>query len=408
MERTPWGRALIILGVIAVALYVLGELWRLLSHFADVMILFFLAWLLAFTLLPLVRIIQRRFRLSRAAAAGLVYLAILVAFVTILVLVIPVLVTQVSQLASQLPALAGRIPQLIRETQLALDERGIPVAIEQPTGQNPLGQEATQLGTMLVSNSVAIASGIASGLFSFTIVLIISFYLVLDGDRFVLQVFRAIPERYQDDAQLFLVSIDRSFGGFLRGTAIQAGIMCLGTAAIMSFAGLSYVLLASIFAGVVMVVPFIGPLLAMVVPLAIALFSSAPTSQLLVLLIALSVLQLIVLNVVAPKVMSQTIGIHPLLVFLALLVGIKEAGIAGAIFGVPIAAVIYATGRIVLQRWSVIERPRHLDPGLTEPLAEARRDEGERSATVQQTIRFERIGLHVGHAISRLFHVHSS
>src|SRR5437868_5664298 len=98
MERTAWGRALIILGVVAVGLYVAGELWRLLEHFADIMVLFFLAWLVAFTLLPVVRFLQTRLPVGRAGAAAVVYLALLLCLVTTLVLVIPVLVEQVSQL----------------------------------------------------------------------------------------------------------------------------------------------------------------------------------------------------------------------------------------------------------------------------------------------------------------------
>src|SRR5438067_1829144 len=99
MDRTPWGRAFIILGVVALTLYLAGELWRLIAHFADIMVLFFLAWLLAFTLLPLVRILQTRLPIGRAGAAAVVYLALLICLVTTLFLVIPVLVEQVSQLA---------------------------------------------------------------------------------------------------------------------------------------------------------------------------------------------------------------------------------------------------------------------------------------------------------------------
>ena len=206
-----------------------------------------------------------------------------------------------------------------------------------------------------MANTVSIASGIASGLFGFTIILILSFYLVLDGDRFATQFVDAVPEHYRADTVLFLESIRRSFGGFLRGTVIQASILAVGTAVIMLIAGVHYVLLASLFAGVVMVIPFVGPLLALILPLLIGLFSGMTTSQLIVYLFALVALQILVMNVIAPKVMGDSVGLHPLLVFVALLIGGQEAGLAGAIFGVPVAAVIYATARILLRRWQVIE-----------------------------------------------------
>jgi predicted PurR-regulated permease PerM len=401
MEKSPWGRALIILGVIAVGLYLAGQLLQLASHFADIIILFFLAWLLAFVLLPSVRLLENRFALGRAGAAALVYLVLLVCLVTVLVLVIPLLIEQVTQFSAQLPTLALQVPTVLGQVQDALDRRGIPIAVNLDRSQLGLGQEATQLGTRLVENSVVVASGIASAVFSVTLILILSFYLVLDGDRFVGEVLAAIPERYADDARQVLVSIDRTFGGFMRGVAIQGAILGLGTAAIMGLGGLHYVLLASIFAAVVIVVPFVGPFFALAVPMVIAVFSNLPTSQLIAIVIGLVVLQLLVLNVVAPKVMSESVGLHPLLVFLALLTGVKEAGIAGAIFGVPIAAVIYALARIMLRRWQVIEHgdlagdvTRSAQPGRVASLPRVARP----------SVRFDYLGLHVGRAISRLFH----
>jgi predicted PurR-regulated permease PerM len=384
-------------------LYLASELWRLAIHFGDVIILFFLAWLLAFALLPIVRTLEMRFHIGRPGAAAIVYLGLLVVLATCLVLVIPLLIEQVSQLAVQLPALAGRIPILTNDIQGWLERRGLPITVEATGPQPAFTQQAAQLGTTILENSVVVASSVASGLFSFTLVLILSFYVVLDGDRFVNAILAAIPEHYQDDAVLFLVSIDRSFGGFLRGTAIQAGIMGLGTAIIMAMAGLGYILLVSIFAAIVMVIPFIGPFLALVLPLLIAVFSNLPPSQLLLMFLGLAILQLLVLNVVAPKVMSQSVGIHPLLVFLALLVGIKEAGLAGAIFGVPIAAVIYATFRILFNRWSIIERhstPPDIRAHPIEPAASPK-------STPTHVVRFERFGPHLGRAISRLFQVWS-
>jgi predicted PurR-regulated permease PerM len=404
VDRSPWSRALIILGVVAIGLYLAGELWRLAQHFGDVIVLFFLAWLLAFALLPTVRFVESRLRVRRAAAAIVVYLGLLVVLFTCLILVIPLLIEQVSQLAGQLPALADRIPVLTHDIQSWLDRRGVALTVASTGPQPAFSQQATQLGATLVELSVVVASRIAAGLVSFTFVLVLSFYVALDGDRFVNAILTGLPENYRADAILFLVSIDRSFGGFLRGSAVQAVILGLGTAIIMSVTGLSYILLVSIFAGIVMVVPFIGPFLALVLPILIAVFSNLPLSQLLDLFLALAILQFLVLNFVAPRVMSQNVGLHPLLVVLALLVGVKEAGIAGAVFGVPVAAVIYAAVRIVFSRWSMIELQV---PGSEIPGTSAEAFPSP-AATPTHFVRFERFGPHLGRAISRLFHVWSN
>lgn len=400
MQRNVWSQALIILGVIAVGLYVLGQLWALAVHFGDIIILFFLAWLLAFALLPIVRFLEVRVPLTRAISAAIVYLVLLVCLATLVVLVIPLLIDQTSQLAAQLPTLAASAPARVAQLQQFFDQHNIPIDAGALVGPG-LGQQAGQLGSRLVENSVAVASEIANGLFRFSLVLILSFYLVLDGDRFLSQVLAAVPDRFAADARLFVVGIDRSFGGFLRGTAIQMAILALGTAAIMTTSGLKYVLLASVFAGLVMVVPFVGPLLALAIPLVIAVSSNLPTTELVLILIALVLLQILVMNVIAPMVMSESVGLHPLFVFLGLLVGMKQAGLAGAVFGVPVAAVIFGAVRILLRRWAVIEG--HVWSAAIDPSSM----DGTGRAPVQP-IRIERIGLHLGNAITRLFQTRSN
>lgn len=392
MERNSWFHALIILGVIAVGLYVAGEIWTLLVHFGDIIILFFLSWLIAFTLLPVVRFLADRLPVGIAGAAAIVYGCLIVLLAATLILVVPLLVAQISQLATQLPTVTAGAPSLVRSVQRALDERNIPVDLSNVTGPG-LSQQIGQFGTRLVENSVAVASGIASGLFSFSLVIILSFYFVIDGDRILEGLLAAVPEHYADDARRFVVSIDRTFGGFLRGTAIQAAILGVGTGIIMAFAGLPYVLLASLFAAVVMIIPFIGPLLAIVLPILIGLFSHLSATEMVMYLIALVALQILVMNIIAPKVMADSVGLHPLLVFLALLVGIKQAGLAGAIFGVPIAAVIFATIRIFLNRWSAVS---------PQPEIRARPDRVVLPATSRSDL--DQLRLHLSEAIARIFH----
>jgi predicted PurR-regulated permease PerM len=394
-------RALVILAVLALGFWVFGQIWQLVVHFGDIILLFFLAWLLAFILLPVVRAIEARLPLGHAGAAAIVYVVLLVCLATAIVLVVPLLVDQVSQLAAQLPAVSATIPGQLDLVQHFLDEHHVPIDAAAVTGPG-LTQQAGQFGRDLVENTVSIASRIANGLFNFTLVMILSFYFVLDGDRFLEQVLAAVPERYADDARLFTVGIDRSFGGFLRGTAIQAVILGLGTGIIMTAGGLRYVLLASIFAAIVMIVPFVGPFLALILPILIAIFSNVPTSQLVLIVVALIALQFLVMNVIAPAVMSGTVGLHPLLVFLGLLVGIKQAGLAGAIFGVPIAAVIFSTARILLRRWSIIEGHAPLERLNGEGIAAATIVVNGSAPT--PAVRLDLLGTRVGAVITRIFH----
>ena len=114
--------------------------------------------------------------------------------------------------------------------------------------------------------------------------------------------------------------------------------MAFGTAVAMMITRTDYILVASFFSGLFIFIPLVGPFLALVPPLLVALLT-VPDSFFL-LLILLLILQAVVMNVLAPKLLSDALGLHPLIVFAALLLGVKVAGFWGAIFAVPLAGVI--------------------------------------------------------------------
>jgi predicted PurR-regulated permease PerM len=205
------------------------------------------------------------------------------------------------------------------------------------------------------------------------IILILSYYLTLDGHRLGAALLAALPMAYRDDARYFFASVNRAFGGFMRGQLTQALIYALGTAAVMSLAGLQLVLLSSVAALVFMLIPFVGPFLALALPLIVSL-ATAPEVFWAVLLV-LFILQQIVVNVIAPRLMSQTIGMHPLLVFLAVLGGAKVAGVWGAIFGVPILGV--ASTMVSFYRATVGDRQKRLEVAVSQLPREQRRSAAE-------------------------------
>jgi hypothetical protein len=116
----------------------------------------------------------------------------------------------------------------------------------------------------------------------------------------------------------------------------------------MELAQLPYALVLSLLSGLVMLIPFIGPYLAVAPPVILAVILAPNTVWWVFGL--LFVLQALVINVLAPRILSQSVGIHPLLVFAAVLVGAKVAGAWGAIFGVPLAAMLYLLARAFYQR----------------------------------------------------------
>ncbi|MHB9090448.1 MAG: AI-2E family transporter [Chloroflexota bacterium] len=349
LERNAWFRALIILLVIAVALHIGGLLWDLALRFGDIIMLFTAAWIVAFVLRPLVRLFNVKLPLPWWLAVGVVYLLFFAFVVSLGVLLIPALVSQVADLAVKVPAWVALLPAWYQSVQGHLPEQVRVENLPSVFNQRDILTQLQQIATTLLQSAIVWLTGIASALFGLIFVLIMSFYLALDGDRIAESVLQLVPDDYKEGVYFLIESVDRSFGGFLRGQGLQAVISATGTALTMGAFGVPYIVLGTTIAALAMIVPFVGPFLAIAPPVIFAGLDGS-LSKVVGVTIVLLILQQVVFNVVAPKLMSQAVGIHPLLVFLALLVGSKVAGVAGAILGVPVVAVIAAMAGFFYQR----------------------------------------------------------
>ena len=346
MERDPLVRGLLLLLVTISLIWLLGWLWQIVSGVSDILMLFFLAWLLAFVLDPIARRMQQ-FGLQRAVAAGTVYLGLLILVAILAVSVVPTAASQLIQLGNTLPVLVTELQGRAEEVQRFLQGRGLSET-QLNDFQRDLFTRAQTLGTVLAANALSVATAILGTVLNFTLVLILSFYILMDGQRIARLFVGVLPPRYREDTLAAMEQIDRTFGGFVRGQLIQTAIYGLGTAVVMISAGLPYYVVIGIVAGLAMIIPVIGPYLAMAPPLILAVIFN-PSSVWWVFLL-LFVLQFVVINVMMPRVMGQSVGLHPVVVFAAVLVGARIGGAWGAIFGVPVAAMLFLLVRAFYQR----------------------------------------------------------
>jgi predicted PurR-regulated permease PerM len=340
LTRDPWIRALVIVLVAISGLYLAGLIWQIAAQLADVILLFFLAWVVAFILEPVVDLLERQARFSRSLAVTIAYFGMLIVGGAALIWIVPALSRQAIQLASELPAYVAFLNGHFVELQGALEERGFTGNLATLVQFEELVRRVEAVGPLVLANAVTLATQIASFVVQLVLVLTISFYIMLDGPRIMRGAVRVMPLTFREDVVFFVDSVNLAFAGFLRGQLIQALLYSLGTAAIMWMAGLDLILLTAVVNTALMMIPFVGPPLALILPLSIAIFES-PSSALVVAILVVA-LQSVIVWVVAPRVMSSAIGLHPLLVFVGILAGAKLAGLWGAVFGVPAVAVISA------------------------------------------------------------------
>jgi predicted PurR-regulated permease PerM len=187
---------------------------------------------------------------------------------------------------------------------------------------------------------------------------------------------RRLPPAWIPDVRLFQGYVEQIFGGFFRAQLTIGAIYGVLVWLSLLLLGQANGLLVALLAGVFMLLPFIGPMLSFVPPVLLVLLQT-PQDQLVLKLVLLGamlfVAQQIVMQLVAPKVFGVQMGVHPLILFAALLVGAKVGGVWGAFFAGPIAGVGYAMLRVYYDRFartSPLFRSRATMGGVTDQAAE--------------------------------------
>ncbi len=370
MPRSTWLNILIILLVIIASAYVAQLVLSFLSGFADIILLLLLSWLVAYALNPLVeglnnraifadplrrlqinrnkKLVQRLidFRVSRPLAVAMVYLGVVVLLIVIVASLVPAVLAQVNALAPQISNISVLQATLTVLFEDVLESLNIAYNV-----QNLIDSAVSSLqslATPILQNTVAILTSVLSLLGNALLVILLSFFFALDGPRFNTMLFGIVPQRLHQEMRMFFATTDRAFGGFLRSQLLQAAAIGVGTWLIMTVFGVPAALVSGLFAGIFMLIPLLGPVLAFLPPL-LATLLTAP-NQILLVMIPVVILQVAVVNVLMPRIMGNALGLHPLVIIVSLLIGVKVAGFWGAFFAMPLAGIISAFGAFLIRR----------------------------------------------------------
>lgn len=327
---------LVVLLSIFLAFEVAARVYEAIIRVADVLIIFIVAWAVSYLLAPLVNRIDQRTRLNRVGSVLVVYVAIAVLLAIALALAVPGLALQLQALSERGPEYGARARDSVAGLQTSLDHLGVPVNLTDLYGQVP--QRLADLSGAIAHDALGFVSATAALVFNAVLVLIIAFIMLLDGDELWSRFTNALNDELRSEAELFRQSADRSFGGFVRGSLLLGLFYGIASLVYLVPLGVPFAGVLALVAGLAVMIPFFGPLIAFG-PVLVVTALSAP-DRLLPVLIVTILLQQVTLNVIGPRILSNAIGIHPLFVFLALLLGSRIGGFWGVLLAMPFAGII--------------------------------------------------------------------
>ena len=336
------------LTVIALSFAALFLCCQVASYFADILRIIGISILLSYLFINVVDWLEKYVH-SRAGAIFIVYLIFGIAAIVTAVLVLPAMVYQVAQLGE---TVFQQIPQIMDKLITALHplEEKLHAAKIEVKAMDILSSFASNLprfdSSQFFSRMSDMAFSTVTAFMYGLSVLVMSFYFLLDGHRIRDSIINLFPRRMQSNCRTMAEQMDHSLQAFFRGQ-IVLGLLFGGVMICVYFMlGMHYALILGVFLAVWEIVPVIGPPIGFIpaaIVVAIDGMDTIPVNrfaQILILFAIFNGLQWLKDNLVAPRYIGNVIGLHPVMIFIAIMIGARLDGMLGIIFSLPAACVV--------------------------------------------------------------------
>jgi predicted PurR-regulated permease PerM len=335
----------------------------LLYQFSQVIFILFIAIVIGTMIRPGVNWLYSR-GVPRIAGSIILYLLLFALLAGFVLLLFPLIGEQSAKIAASAPGyyqsfrswMVSSSNPLIEQLSEFIPENLSIAGASQPTGQEMLDSAGQALGYVFTA---------ANFLFIAAAVILLAFYWTLYGTRTIHSLLRLVPTSQRERTRSLVFAMETKVGAYLAGQ----GILCLviGGLSLAAYLiiGLPYPLVLALVAGVMELIPMVGPLLG-AVPAAVIALSIAP-SKLVWVIVATIIIQQLENSLLVPRVMRKAVGVNPFVSLLAIFAFSSLFGIAGALMAIPIAAIL----QLLLDRFV-------FDPGLMETETSPGRDEVSR------------------------------
>ncbi|HXE56415.1 MAG TPA: AI-2E family transporter [Gemmatimonadales bacterium] len=338
----------------------LTTLW-VVAHYGALLGPFFVALILAYLLAPLVDRIER-LRTSRGLAIVVVVIPLVGLVVLLVAFTAPQVWAQAVQLVESVPRFATFLMDRLEGVREALLRAPFLDARQRLWIRD---FDASQLGTIMGQNAEEILAwlwgqvlgllrrlGTVFGVLGYLVVSpVVAFYLLRDWKGLLAGVERLIPPVHRPAVISFLQEYDRSLGRFVRGQLLEATLVGFLTGVGLAILGVPSALLLGVVSGVFNLVPYVGLVLSVIPALVVALTMDDPLGGLWRVALVYGVVQFIDGSITGPRIVGESVGLHPVWIMLALGFGGAFLGLPGLVLAVPAAVLLKLVGRRVLARY---------------------------------------------------------
>jgi len=296
----------------------------------EVVALIFVSLILASALDPWVDWLYKK-KIPRGFSILAIYLVIFSVIGLAIYLVIPPVANEIKDISQNFPVYYEKVVQAYERFKDIGDFRGS-TQVQETLGT--IGNNVAEAAGSLVNSVFNIFGGIVS----FFLILVITFYFTVQEEG-LKRFFRSItPTKHQPYVSQLIVRMQRRMGLWLRGQLILSLVIFVLVFTGLTILGVKYALLLAFLAGVLEIIPFLGPTLS-AIPAIFLTLSHSPLKALFVAILYF-VIQQLENQIIVPKIMGKSVDLNPLIVIIVILMGVKLGGFVGALLAVPVATAI--------------------------------------------------------------------
>jgi predicted PurR-regulated permease PerM len=334
--------ALKVLALIVLSAVILSAILDFIGRIPSVAVIIIGAIFFTYLIYPAVRWLNTRMPLVWSIVV--VYIAIAAIAVIGVSTIVPALYEQGQTLVKSTPA-------IVHNAQTFFEDPNNPIIARLPgSAREYLATVPAELATMAekyggdaAGRVVTLALSVVGLVATVVVIPVLSVYLLFEATALNAWFMRALPERARPKAKAIVDDLDRVFGGFIRGQLLVGAVIGAFITVALLILHVKYALLIGVVAGIFDVIPFVGAFVGAVPAVALAFFNDGWQHALIVAIVFLAIFQAEG-HFIAPRIVSESVGLSPLTVIVAILIGGELHGIGGMFLAVPIAAAL----RVVL------------------------------------------------------------
>jgi putative permease len=314
---------------------VVATLW-LLSHMAGLVKMVVIAAILAYMLDPIACFIES-YGATRTIATVVIFMGILLMTTTAAMVLLPLVTDEIWTIRDGVSA--GRAADIILRVEATLEAKLGFLGLADLNLAQKLQAYSKQAGNRLFGAFRDIVAIVANLL----IIPFIMFFLLKDGRGFIKRLISLVPNRYFEFTLSLIHKTDAQLGGYIRGQFMDSAIVGFLTLLVLLALDVKYFVLLGVVMGLSNLVPFVGPIIGAIPPIAVALIETGDMQKPLYVALAMILVQIVDNGLVKPVVVAKMVSLHPVAVLLAVVIGGKFFGVMGMILSVPVVGITKLT-----------------------------------------------------------------